>query len=182
MSKLFFTSDTHFFHKNILKFCPTTRRGESVEEMTELMVQAWNAKVKPDDVVYHLGDVSFGLAEKTVEVLNRLNGTLHLIEGNHDKGVTQGAAAKRWASINKYKSIRIDGVEVVMFHYPIIEWDKMHYGSYHLFGHVHGKDMGLSDRRAMDVGVDSRPGADMAPWSWDEVHTMLKERKIFSHH
>ena len=70
----------------------------------------------------------------------------------------------------------------VLFHFPIIEWDKMHYGAWHLYGHVHGKDMGLGDRRAFDVGVDTRPNGDMAPWSFDELREIMKHRAIFSHH
>lgn len=180
MSDVFFTSDTHFFHKNILKFCPDTRIGADHLEMTELMVVAWNGRVKTDDIVYHLGDVSFGKSDKTAALLKRLNGNIHLIQGNHDGGVVQGESRKRWASVKNYDSVKVGGETIVLFHYPIVEWDKMHYGAWHLFGHVHGKDMGLSDRKAMDVGVDTRK--DMAPWSFEEIRKVMKDRPVFSHH
>lgn len=150
--------------------------------MTELMVERWNAKVKPGDEVYHLGDVSFGTHQKTEEVLYRLNGKLHLIEGNHDKVVLNGRSRSRWNTIQPYLRKKIYGQDIVMFHYPIQEWDCMHRGAWHLYGHVHGKDMGLNDRRALDVGVDNRPAADMNVWSFEEVLELLKNRAVFSHH
>lgn len=182
MSNLFFVSDTHFFHKNILKFCPDTRRGADHLEMTELMVKAWNEKVKPGDTVYHLGDVSFGRIEESDALLKRLNGNIHLVQGNHDKGVVNNYVAKRWSSVQPYLRLSVGRQLIIMFHYPIVEWDSMHYGSWHLYGHVHGKDMGLNDRKAMDVGVDTRPNADMAPWSFEEIQDIMKDRQIFSHH
>ena len=62
--KIWFVSDVHFFHNNILKFCPTTRHGDNALEMNELIIQAWNTKVHRRDIVYNLGDVSFGSAKK----------------------------------------------------------------------------------------------------------------------
>ena len=178
----FFVSDTHFLHKRILEFCPDTRKGSDYLEMTELMIQAWNDKVKCDDTVYHLGDVSFGCIEETEKVLNRLNGKIHLIQGNHDKSVVNNHLAKRWESVQPYLRKTINSEQIVMFHYPIQEWDAMHYGSWHLYGHVHGKDMGLNNRKALDVGVDNRISKDMAPWSFDEVKVIMDKREIFSHH
>ena len=55
---IFFTSDTHFDHKNILRFC--NRPWETVEEMNQGLIDNWNSVVGPDDIVFHLGDVSFG--------------------------------------------------------------------------------------------------------------------------
>ena len=178
--RIWFTSDTHFYHANILKFCPKTRRGADATEMTELMIAAWNAKVGENDLVYHLGDVSFGNEEKTKSVLFRLNGKIILIEGNHDKSALSATCKSRFTEIRQYFRTRIDGHDVVMFHFPIFEWDKMHHGSFHLYGHVHGNS--AVPGRAMDVGVDMRPGADMAPWSWDEVKEILSKREIRSHH
>jgi calcineurin-like phosphoesterase family protein len=179
---VWFTSDTHFKHKNILKFCPNTRRGADPDEMTEIMIQVWNEKIKPGDIVYHLGDVCFARQEETNAILARLNGDLHLIQGHHDKVVVNGGAEKFWKSIQPYLRAKVNGQDIIMFHYPIKEWDSMHYGSWHLYGHVHGKDMGLNDRRAMDAGIDNRPTADMSPWHFDEIAAVMLERPVFSHH
>jgi calcineurin-like phosphoesterase family protein len=177
-----FTSDTHFLHKNILKFCPSTRTGADHIEMTELMIQVWNEKIKPGDTVYHLGDVSFGKHEETTAVLERLNGDLHLIQGNHDKNVVNGPNRKFWKSVQPYLRAKVNGQDIIMFHYPIVEWDAMHYGTWHLYGHVHGEDMGLNGRKALDAGVDNRFSGDMSPWHFDEVAAVMKDRPVFSHH
>ena len=82
MAETFFTSDQHFFHYNIIKYC--SRPFESVEEMNEVMIERWNAVVKPDDIVYHLGDFSLSTVSAAHGICCRLNGTKYLIRGNHD--------------------------------------------------------------------------------------------------
>lgn len=78
---LWFTSDTHFYHTNIIQYC--NRPYSSVEEMNEALVTNWNEVVAPTDTVYHLGD--FSLAARPVELFTpRLNGTKILVPGNHD--------------------------------------------------------------------------------------------------
>lgn len=178
--KIWFTSDNHFFHKSILKFCPDTRGGaRDIEEMNELMIAKWNSQVAKKDIVYTLGDFSFGNSEDTVKILRRLNGIKHLIKGNHDYWIN-GDSKTYFESISEYKEIKIDGKPIVMFHYPIFEWNKMHYGSYHLFGHVHGNC--TVPGRAMDVGVDARAQKDMGLWTWEEIDGILGSREVRTHH
>jgi len=90
MKDIWFISDTHFRHEAILGFKDyagkTVRPFSSVDEMDEAMFTNWNSVVKPNDVVYHLGDVLFG-SDKVIWLENnfdKLNGTKHLILGNHD--------------------------------------------------------------------------------------------------
>jgi calcineurin-like phosphoesterase family protein len=83
----FITSDTHFSHANMLKFIRKDGRKvrpefSSVEEMDECLVERWNALVRPNDIIYHLGDVA--LKSRHVEIVKRLNGVKYLILGNHD--------------------------------------------------------------------------------------------------
>jgi len=172
MSNTFFTSDTHFHHKKILEYCPN-RKGSTVEEMNELLIQAWNDKVRPEDTVYHLGDVSFGRHEETRDVLWRLNGTIHLILGNHDKSLVGGGNAFRFKTTQEYKTLKLDGKHIVLFHFPIESWDRQSYNSWHLHGHCHGQ---TSHRHKivlnrMDIGIDTR--CDMAPWNWEEIKELL---------
>ncbi len=82
MSTIFFTSDHHFGHKGIIK--NAKRPFRSVEEMNETMILRWNEKVKKNDIVYHLGDIGLMASRKPIEILERLNGKIHLIKGNHD--------------------------------------------------------------------------------------------------
>lgn len=81
---IWFTSDTHFNHENILKFEGGRPEFSSVEEMNEVMIENWNSVVKPGDRIYHLGDVFFGSREEFKKLWPRLNGSKRLIVGNHD--------------------------------------------------------------------------------------------------
>ncbi len=83
MRDIYLTSDTHFFHHNIIKYC--NRPFESVEHMNEILIQNWNSVVKQGDIVYHLGDVAMGYQpEEFKKLWPRLNGRKRLIVGNHD--------------------------------------------------------------------------------------------------
>ena len=83
MSKIYFTSDHHFGHKNIIKFSKRPFKG--VDEMDEMLIQKWNEKIKPEDDVYHLGDVGLSSFGKLSKILEKLNGKIYLINGNHEK-------------------------------------------------------------------------------------------------
>lgn len=181
--RVWFTSDLHFFHKNILKFQADagTRLGADVEEMNRLMVAKWNSQVAQNDRVYILGDVSFGNAEQTRSILVRLNGKKHLIYGNHDKVIQSDRKLQElFESVQDYKTIHLDKKKIVMFHFPIASWDQMHYGAYHLYGHCHGHF--ALPGRAMDVGIDARPEKDMGLWSWEEIDKILVNREVKFNH
>lgn len=156
MPNVYFISDTHFGHKNIIEYA--NRPFSSVEEMDETMVTRWNAKVKPQDEVYHLGDFSFYDGRK---VFHRLNGRKHLIVGNHDNEKTLQLP---WASAPRhYKVINVnipigetvDTHRVVLFHYPIEEWaGQFKNRALHLFGHVHGKPLKPCEFTRFDMSVE----------------------------
>jgi len=189
MNDIFLTSDNHFFHKSILKFCPH-KRGNSTDEleMNEKMIEVWNDQVSETSTVYCLGDFSFGTTEQTLEVLNRLNGRIHLILGNHDYWLTKSTNIQsKNACLNRmngwvdsYRRIKIDKQHITLFHYPVVEYDRMHYGAYHAYGHVHGNY--THPGRAIDVGIDARPGGDMKLWEWTEFRDACLKRPIMSHH
>ena len=86
MPATWLVSDTHFGHAGVCRFLrddgTKLRPWDDPEEMDEFMVRAWNERVRPDDKVYHLGDVA--IARKALKILGRLNGTKVLIRGNHD--------------------------------------------------------------------------------------------------
>lgn len=82
MTETFFTSDTHFGHKNILEYEKDARPFNSVEEMNEQLISNWNSTVSPKDIIFHLGDFAFG--RNNVDIAARLNGRKRLILGNHD--------------------------------------------------------------------------------------------------
>lgn len=152
------TSDLHFGHKNIMNFCPDSRSRfrNDVDYMNEAMVREWNDLIEPSDLVYILGDVAFLPAQKAAETVNRLNGTKILVEGNHDrKALNDPTFRKCFKEVHKYLDINYDGTKVVMFHYPIAEWDQMHRGAVHFHGHLHGGESGMEEFRCRDMGMDA---------------------------
>lgn len=152
------TSDLHFGHANIMKFCPQSRARykNDVNYMNEQMVAEWNETIAPEDTVYILGDVAFLPAAKAVAFMNRLNGKKILVEGNHDRKLLQDPAFRScFVEVHKYLDINYEGTKVVMFHYPIAEWDQMHRGSVHLHGHLHGGESGMEAYRCRDMGMDA---------------------------
>ena len=179
--KIWFTSDNHFGHKAILNFCRDSRHGNNPDEMNELIIAQWNSQVALADIVYCLGDFSFLSAQKTEGILKRLNGRIHLIQGNHDYFIDANTS-KYFESISSYKEVTIDGILVVMSHYPFAEWNKGHYGSYHLYGHLHNKKVNADPARRMDVGIDARPQKDMGLFSWEEIKEFLEPLAVLSHH
>ena len=90
-SKVFFTSDTHFYHGNIIRFC--NRPFKDVEVMNETIISNWNNTVGQDDTIFHLGDFCLGGSAEWTKILDRLNGKIYLIMGNHDlKNIRQGCS------------------------------------------------------------------------------------------
>jgi calcineurin-like phosphoesterase family protein len=177
---LYVTSDLHFGHEKIIQFCPNTRPYKDANHMNEMMIAAWNSKVTVEDTVYILGDIGFSQPSSLVSILNRLNGEKILIVGNHDAKALKNAAFRScFKEIHEYLKTTIDGQTVIMFHYPIYEWDQLHRGSIHLYGHVHGHDVALKGERAMDVGVDS---TGMIVSNLHNIIKKLSTKKVGIHH
>lgn len=194
IDKLFFTADTHFFHKNIIRYC--NRKDEhgvpmySVDQMNERLIKRWNAKVPTDGVVFHMGDVSMTARPSDLaEVLSRLNGTKYLVIGNHEKDALQKEFLRnQWAGIYDIAEITVedeeigeDGQRIFMCHYPMIVWNGSHRGAWQLFGHVHG---GLSNKGVikhkptqMDVGVDTN---NFSPYSYQDVKETITKQALAS--
>jgi calcineurin-like phosphoesterase family protein len=180
--KTWVTSDLHFGHKNIMKFCPQTRArfNDDVSYMNSAMVLEWNNKVAPEDTVYILGDVAFMSGSDAGRMMMRLNGTKILIEGNHDKKTLNDVTFRNaFKEIHKYLDVVYDGHKIVMFHYPIAEWDQMHRGALHFHGHLHGRPSGLEKYRALDVGMDSTGEIVI---SMERAIRFIKDNEIKGHH
>ena len=155
--KTWVTSDLHFGHANIKKFCPETRgRFRDVEHMRETMIGEWNQLVGQDDTVYILGDVAFLPALEAVAIMHRLHGRKILIEGNHDRKLLNDPAFRAcFDQVHNYLRLTHNGQLVILFHYPIAEFDQMHRGAVHLHGHLHGNTSGLEHYRVRDMGFDA---------------------------
>lgn len=192
MEKVWFISDTHFGHANIRKFCPSTRLGNDTDEHDRILIRNWQNVVMPNDRVYHLGDMFFCNAERARSIMDQLTGQIHLIYGNHDKVIKSNKDLRdRFVAVHDYHELNLDGIKIILFHFPILEFYQIHRGAFHLYGHVHGnKDTHsvVLSQRMMDVGVDGRPNGEiqdqgaMSPWSWDQVKRILLTRPIGYHH
>jgi calcineurin-like phosphoesterase family protein len=168
---IFFSSDHHFGHANILKYC--NRPFKDVEEMDRVLVDNWNSVVTNKDIVYHLGDFSFGPAPL---YLNQLNGTKYFVRGNHEKPLVNALGNK---DIPYIRHLKIESYpEIVISHFAMRVWNKSHFGSYHLFGHSHGRLEPY--KRSVDIGIDSHwitGKKEFRPFSCEEVCSFLEKRE-----
>lgn len=129
----YYIADTHFGHRNVIKF--DSRPFDSMDEMEKIIINNWNSVVNDEDVVYVLGDFSWYKEEKTLEILDMLNGKKVLIMGNHDR--ISPAVAKKFSSRVTYLEINDGEDRVVMSHYPMPFWNGQFRNTVHLYGHVH---------------------------------------------
>jgi len=171
---ILFTSDTHYMHGNIIKYCK--RPFADREVMTKALIDNWNAVVSQQDTVYHLGDVSFCGDVETKEILDQLNGTIILMIGNHDRNIRKHLNSRyggRFAEIHTGQiTVELDGQSVMMSHYPVYDRDFINAGGWMLHGHCHGT-MEPRLYRMLDVGVDSHK---FKPITLQEVSGIMSTR------
>lgn len=201
VSRIWFTSDHHFYHNNVIKYC--ARPFADVETMNEALVKNWNEVVGPDDVVYYLGD--FSMAFRAVELFSaRLNGIKKLIPGNHDfchsyhKKSRNPENQQKW--IEKYEALGwkvlpeqfqlgIPGLanfqlchhpyfdvdardgDGKSFHDKYLKWRPYDDGRWLLCGHVHEKWKVKGNM--INVGVDVW---DYAPVSLEQIKELILEQ------
>ena len=173
-SKDFITSDIHFEHKNIIEY--SNRPFSSVEEMNDKIINNWNNIVPHDGRVYFVGDFCLSRPESFKRIRNRLNGSICLIKGNHDK--INGEQAKLFEWVKDYHSDNYedeDRTKIIMCHYAFRVWDKSHFGSVNFFGHSHGSLPDLGNRQ-FDVGIDNN--SNYEPWNIGELMKIMMARPI----
>lgn len=173
----YFTSDTHFNHSNIAgprvsQWSSGYRNFNSTEEMNETLIANWNSKVKPGDIVYHMGDVAFATTELARPLIRRLNGQKYLCIGNHEKAAL--GCRDLFVDIRDYREVNINGQKIIMFHYPIESWNHMRHGSWMVHGHCH-YSLPESPAKKIDIGVDN-PIANYGPLSFDELKVIMDKR------
>lgn len=182
---VWFIADFHLYHKNVIRFDKrpfVTELGEAdLEEMHNTILENWNRVVKPTDVVFYLGDVCFASPKLAKEFVDKLNGEIHFVMGNHDD-YDDIVKLKRFKTVYDLVDLNIVGAKeevphIVLFHYPIYSWNRMHHNSIHLHGHCHGNlHHGESadfyvGRKVMDVGCNL---IDYTPISYLEIIKKFK--------
>ena len=165
---IFFTSDTHFHHTNVIKYCTrpfTTRKGDEiipdVNWMNREMTRRWNEAVSPLDTVYHLGDFAMGSSSLLAPTRRKLNGKIILIKGNHDRSV-QALLNAGFDQVYNQLNMELDGVKLYLHHQPEVK-ERWNQATIHLCGHVHEKWRRKGNM--INVGVDQ----------WDFTPRTLKE-------
>jgi calcineurin-like phosphoesterase family protein len=180
MGAVWYTSDTHFMHKMLA----TDIRGFSgIEEHDEALIANWNKQVRVEDIVYHLGDFSLKKPDDIRPIFQRLNGTIHLISGNHDYCFSGNRDGYKYiktyidmgfASVQSYMRKRLNGIQFLMCHFPYAgDHGTDRYTQYRLrneglpivHGHTH------SDERISVAGVEvPQIHVGMDAWSLRLVH------------
>lgn len=165
---IWFTSDLHLGHQNSIKY--SNRPFSSIDEMDDCLLTNINDIVNSTDDLYILGDFAYRVDFEQIKIYReRIRcKNVHLILGNHDKKSI--FRYNIFNSIDYYCELKTDYGSFILFHYPIEHWNKAHYGSVHLHGHIHADSeyniknldtiiqypTGLEiQKRVYDVGVDA---------------------------
>lgn len=172
IAEKWFTSDTHFFHENILKFVDDKghkiRPFSSIEEMHEMMIACWNSVVKDNDYVYHLGDVTFKYAGEFNSLMHRLKGKKRLIIGNHDKIWNPGLIAN-FEKAELWKGFKEHNFTCTHFPHDI---DSLRDGHFNVHGHLHQNLK--EDRHYINVCVEPR---NYMPVHLDQILMEIRTNK-----
>ncbi len=163
-TRVLYIADTHFGHANIIRHC--NRPFESAEEMDKAMIRYWNNVVGRDDVVFVVGDFSFRGASAEY-YLSKLNSTVNLIIGNHDKPDDY----RCFASHTDIAKVVHGDHSVILCHYPMAEWDGYYHGVTHFFGHIHNnrnEAAEIMDKvpNAYNIGADL---LDFIPQTYEQI-------------
>lgn len=170
--EIFFLSDTHFSHTNILSFVrddgtPVRPEFSTVEEMDEYMIEQWNSYIRPEDRVYHLGDVAMNTPTIS-RVMPRLNGNKRLCLGNHDPDVL--ALRTYFKKIVLWRIFKDEGF--VCSHIPLMPGQFRHKVVLNVHGHIHQNL--IDDPRYFNVCVEHH---DYRPVHMDEVLQKVREAR-----
>lgn len=175
---VFFTSDYHWGHKNVIRFDNRPFLDEfnepDIKKMHETLLLNWNSVVKENDVVFYLGDLSLGNPKFAKEFVDKLNGEINFVMGNHDR-YSEILKMNRFKTIYDLVDLKIfnpkdkSESDYVLCHYPIHSWNRAHHGTYMIHGHSH---MSLSEKefhqgkRIFDLGCN---GWNYTPVSYKEI-------------
>lgn len=176
----FFTSDTHFYHTNIIKYC--NRPFKDVEQMNEIIIENWNNTISANDTIFHLGDFSFRGEAEWTKLLDRLNGKIYLIIGNHDmKAINQGLI-QRFEDVTMQMHIEVDKQRIFLSHFPFLCFEGCYKNVWQLFGHLHSRknNTSINAKRIQyllptqyDVGVDNN---NFTPVSFEQVKRIINKQ------
>jgi len=170
MEKVWFIADIHAYHDKIISICNRPCRPENHEEW---LLNQINHYVKKNDRLYILGDVSIANKIKTEKFLDKINGIKYLIVGNHDKNIDKSTRFENISDIKDFTYSRGEiNIHIVLCHYPIVSWNRKIHGSWHLYGHVHGRFN--MPNLSLDVGIDNE--THKYPYNLYEICQIMEEK------
>lgn len=173
-SKTFFVADTHFGHRRVITFTnddgSLMRPFESIEEHDEILVERWNSVVRPEDKVYHLGDVVMN--RSSLPIIKRLNGHKILVKGNHDI-----------FKASEYLDVGFEDIQgaivfksgYLLSHIPVHETE-LNRWRVNVHGHLHNNRRLDHDPRYVCVSMERLP--EWTPVSWDWIVSEVEQRNI----
>ncbi|WP_125766831.1 metallophosphoesterase [Lapidilactobacillus wuchangensis] len=175
----YFIADTNFCHEGVIAF--NHRPFANVTQMNQALIANWNQVVKnPKDEVYILGDFLYrGTAQQANQILEQLHGKKYLVRGNHESYLKDPAFdTSQYSWIKDYATLKYHKIKFILFHYPILEWDKYFQNAIHLYGHVHDTRQAYFETtlgpRAVNVGADL---INYRPISIDQVLALVEQRE-----
>lgn len=169
---IYFTSDLHFNHGNILAYEPITRPFATIDEMNETLIANWNSVVKPEDTVYVLGDFAMGPAADVRGLVSRLNGTIKLVRGNHDTPAKLKIYQKMGIEVKDIEYLTYKGRFFILCHFPIASEEFMQMvvndnsEVINVYGHVHSNAQKGFYKGTYHIGVDTN---NLTPISIEQV-------------
>lgn len=195
IQNVFFTTDCHFYHKNILKHCPERLKQigvdpddeELLHKHDQWLIDLWNASIGKKDIVYIVGDFSFANVEWTQKLMGKLNGKKYAMIGNHDQTIRRLEMRNYFEQVCEMKMVTFkksqydfleEDFQVFMCHYPMVTWPSKHYGCVQVHGHCHGRlddfNEASPDLR-VDAGIDGKL-AGFKPISLEQLYKYFKNK------
>jgi calcineurin-like phosphoesterase family protein len=193
MATVWFTADLHLGHGNIIKYClrpflsaremeqarrdprgPWRVSEETIRRHDDALIQAINAAVAEDDILWMLGDFCWGQLDVARQYRERLRcRNINFVWGNHD----HRSIRPLFVHVLEQGMIEVEGQDIWLNHYPTRSWNRSFHGSWQLYGHVHGRmaaeDAAHPSLLTKDVGVDA---CDYRPWSFAELSAYMAPR------
>jgi calcineurin-like phosphoesterase family protein len=175
---VYFTSDQHFGHANIIKHCK--RPFSDVDEMDAFMIEKWNGRVNQGDTVYVVGDLIFRSGKDPREYLDALNGRKHLIVGNHDSyWMKKVELGDYFESVSQTMAITEGKRKIVLSHYPMTGYEGMNEGVYQVYGHIHNNTNDTYWPLLREMPRSFNAGVEINYYTPSTIEEMIDNNAVF---
>jgi len=196
-NNIWFTSDWHFGHNR--PFIVKDRGFPDIISHDEYLLSEFNRMVDYEDIVFHMGDLSFGTTDSCLTLLKRMKcKNMHFIMGNHDKAL-RGALSQipmvvngeTKNSLGQFHELRVsdgdDRMDITLCHYPMLSWNKSHYGAWNICGHSHGSNPQSLPDCKLGKRLDVSPDVGMKfnetfMFTFEDVKRIMKNKESGEHH